>query len=236
MRAKGSGESSAAAHLVERQMLLRRVQELGAPRPAALETTKPYRFLTLTRNVGALGDAIARALSERLQWHVFDKEIVNFIAQDSRVREDLVRELDERAQGLIHDTVGRFLLMMSGISFGNEEYHHALVRTLAYISARGNAIIIGRGSAFALQGERGLHVRVIASPDVRLARLAERWQIPPVEARRRMQQIDAERRIFIHHHFRHDTEDLQYYHAVFNTDRLNVSQVAAAVMEMLTRK
>ncbi|MBP1596272.1 MAG: cytidylate kinase, partial [Acidobacteria bacterium] len=236
MPTKGSAESSSTMHLVERQMLLRRVQEVGAPHPAALEPTAGYRFITITRNVGALGDAIASELSQHLQWHVFDKEIVNFIAQDNRVREDLVRELDERARSLIHDTVERFLLMVSGISFGSEEYRHALIRTLAYIAARGKAIIIGRGSAFALQGEPGFHVRVVASPDVRVGRLAERWRVTAEEARIRMQQIDAERRSFIHQHFKHDLEELKYYHAVFNTDRLTPGQVAAAVMGMLTRR
>jgi cytidylate kinase len=230
---KGSDESPAAMHLIERQMLLSRVRDQKSPRPAALEPVSPYRFISIARDVGALGDAVASELAQHLHWHVFDKEIVNSIAQDSRVRQDLVRDLDERSQSLIHDTVQRLLLMAEGISFGNEEYHEALLKTLAYIAARGQAIIVGRGSAYALHGEPGLHLRIVASQVTRAERLAQRWLVSPDEARRRMQQIDAERRSFIHRHFRQDLDDPRFYDAVFHTDRLSVEQIVHAVMGMI---
>ncbi len=193
-----------------------------------------HRFITMARAVGSLGDEVAAELAARLHWHVFDREIVDAIAQNSHVRHDLVRELDERSQGLIHDTVARLLLMASGISFGNEDYHEGLLKALALLAARGNAIIVGRGSAYALQGEPGLHLHVVGSPEVRIQRLAQHWNIPPDAARRRMDQIDAERRSFIQHHYRQDIDDVCFYDAVFNTDRQSVGQIADAVMGMIT--
>jgi cytidylate kinase len=231
---KGSDESPAAMQLIERQMLLSRVRSQASFVPGAPEPASPYRFISIARDVGALGDAVASGLAQHLNWRKFDKEIVNSIAQDSRVRQDLVRNLDERSQSLIHDTVQRLLLMAEGISFGNEEYHEALLKTLAYIAACGQAIIVGRGAAYVLQGEPGLHLRVVASQGARLERLARQWQVPSDEARRRMHQIDAERRSFIHHHFRQDLNDPRFYDAVFHTDRLSVEQIVHAVMGMMT--
>jgi len=229
---KGSHESPAAMHMVERQMLLSRVRTQASPR-AAPEPVSPHRFISIARDVGALGDAVASELARHLHWHVFDKEIVDFIAQDSRVRQHLVRELDERSQNLIHDTLQRLLLMAEGISFGNEEYHEALLRTLAYIAARGKAILVGRGGAYALRGGPGLHLRIVASQETRIERLAQRWLVSPDEARRRMQQIDSERRSFIHRHFRQDLGDLHFYDAVFDTDRLSVEQIVHAVLGVM---
>ena len=229
-----SNESHTSGHLIERQMLLSRVRSQANPQSQAVEPAAPRRFITITRSVGALGDAVAAELAKHLHWHVFDKEIVDFIARDSHVRQDLVRELDERSQSLIHDTVQRLLLMAEGISFGNEEYHEALLRTLAYIATRGKAIIVGRGSAYALHGEPGLHVRIVASEERRMDRLAKRWLITPEEARRRLHQIDAERRSFIQHHFRQSLDDLRFYDATFNTDGLSVEQIVHAVLGMLT--
>ncbi len=225
----------ASSHLVERQMLLSDVRNRAAGTQPSHESTGGYRFITIARSVGALGDELAAELATRLNWHVYDKEIVDAIAQDKHVRQDLVRELDERSQSLIHDTVARLLLMAEGISFGNEEYHEALLRTLALLSTRGEAVIVGRGGACALQGEHGLHLRIIASPEVRIQRLVQLWQVPPDEARRRMAQIDAQRRSFVQHHFRHDVEDLRFYSAIFNTDKQSVHQVADAVMGMLSQ-
>jgi cytidylate kinase len=180
-----------------------------------------------------MGDEVASELARRLRWHVFDKEIVDFIARDTRVRQDLVRELDERSQSLIHDMVDRLLRMAEGISFGNEEYHEALLKTLAYFAACGKAVIVGRGSAYVLQGEPGFHLRIIASPERRLQRLIQQWQARPDEARRRMLQIDAERRGFIQHHFRRNVDDLRCYDAIFNTDRLSVDQILRAALGLM---
>ncbi len=229
---KGQGESHAASHLVERQMLLSHMRDKAADLRLESEPAGGHRFVTIARAVGSLGDEVAAGLAARLHWHVFDREIVDAIAQNSHVRLDLVRELDERSQSLIHDMVARLLLMASGISFGNEDYHESLLKTLALLAARGNAIIVGRGSAYALHGGSGLHLRVVASPEVRIQRLAQHWNIPPDAARRRMDQIDAERRSFIQHHFRQDIDDLRFYDAVFNTDRQSVGQITDAVMGM----
>jgi hypothetical protein len=226
-------ESNASSHLVERQMLLSQMRDKAGSHPAESEPARGHRFITIARTVGSLGDEVAAELAARLHWHVFDREIVDTIAQNIHVRQDLVRELDERSQSLIHDTVARLLLMAAGISFGNEEYHEALLKTLALLAARGEAIIVGRGSAYALQGEPGLHLRFVASPEVRVHRLAQQWRVSAEAARRRMEQVDAERRNFVHHHFRQSLDDLHFYDAVFNTDRHAVEQIADAVMGMI---
>jgi cytidylate kinase len=230
---KKAGESHDASHLVERQMLLSHVKELAGHAPADPMRPEGHRFLTITRAVGSLGDEVAAELAVRLQWHLYDREIVDAIARDSHVRQDLVRDLDERSQSLIHDTVARLLFMAAGISFGNEEYHEALLKTLALLAARGRAVILGRGSAHALQGEPGLHLRFVASPEVRIERVARQYLISPEEARRRMEKIDAERRSFIQHHFRQNVDDLHFYDAVFNSDHMSVAQVVQAVMGLI---
>jgi cytidylate kinase len=230
---KKQDESHSASHLVERQMLLSHVRERAGHSQADQIQSGDHRFLTITRAIGSLGDEVASELAACLQWHLYDREIVDAIARDSHVRQDLVRDLDERSQSLIHDTVARLLFMAAGISFGNEEYHVALLKTLALLAARGRAVILGRGSAHALQGEPGLHLRFVASPDIRIRRIAQQYLIPPDEARRRMEKIDAERRSFIQHHFRQNIDDLHVYDAVFNTDHMSVEQVVQAVMGMI---
>ena len=234
MRTKGLDDSPAASHLIERQMLLSRVREQASPRGNAAEPDHSCRFITVTREIGSHGNLVAEELARHLQWQVFDKQIVNFIAEDSHVRQDLVRQLDERSQSLIHDMVERLLLMAEGISFGNEEYHKALLKALAYLAARGKAVIVGRGGAFALQGEPGLHLRIVAAPETRVQRLAQRWDVSADEARRRMHQIDTERKSFIQHHFRHSLDELGFYDAIFSTDRLTIEEIVHAVLAMMT--
>jgi cytidylate kinase len=190
-----------------------------------------YRYITISRDKGSLGDAIARELAARLGWSVFDKEIVDYIAQNSHVRQHLVQQLDERAQNLVHETIQRFLRMAEGGSFGIAEYRESLLKSLAYIATRGYAVIVGRGSNFALRNESGgLHVRIVASPEVRAQRLCLRWHVPPEEARWRMEEMDLERRNFIRHHFKQSMDDPCAYDLCFSTDRLTPMQVADSLL------
>jgi cytidylate kinase len=225
-------DSTDSTLLVERQMLLARVRNLAASPTTPISPSSRYRFITITRDVGALGDEVATALAGHLHWHHFDREIVDYIAQDNHVRQDLVRELDETAQNLIHDTVQRLLRTAAGISFGNQEYHQSLLKTLALLAARGDAVIVGRGSVYALQGEPGIHIRIFSSPEVRVQRLAARWGVTPEEARHRMEKVDADRRSFRQHHFGKSVEDLGFFDAVFNTDHLQIEWIVQSILSM----
>jgi cytidylate kinase len=219
--------------MIERRMLLWNAR-LRATRENPAAENEEYRFVTVSRDSGSLGDEIAQALAAGLNWHIFDKELVNYISLNAHVQERLVQQLDEREQSLLQDAVARFLRMTEQPSFGSEDYHQALLKTLAYLATQGHAVLVGRGANFALRTEpTGLHVRISASADVRVERSAEKWSVSRQEARRRLLDLDAERRNFIRRHFQREMDDLRYYDAVFNTDFMSVPQVAACVVTLV---
>ena len=226
-----SGELSGSAQLVERQMLLWNARQ-RAQEPAE-EKANIYRFITISRDVGSLGDALASGLASYLGWHVYDREIVDYIAQNSHVRQNLVQQFDEKDQSLIHDTVQRLLGMIEGGTFSADDYHEALYRTLVSLGTRGRAIFIGRGANFVLKGHPGLHIRVMASPDVRVERLCLRWHVTPNEARQRMRHLDLERKNYIRHHFGQDTDDPSHYDLLLNTDHISPEQAVASVLSVM---
>jgi len=225
-----SGELSGFVHLVERQMLLCEERRKLVSEGPAERIASSYQFITISRDFGALGDIAASELAARLHWRVYDKEIVDYIASNGHVRHRLVQQMDERAQDLIHDTVDRLLRMFAGGAFGNEEYHVALLRSLATLAARGGVILLGHGGAFALRGQPGLHLRITASLDLRVERVSKRWRVSLEEARHRVLQTDTQRRDFIRYHFKAEADDVRFFDAVFNTDHTTVNQVVTATL------
>jgi len=220
----------------ERQMRLWNALHSGEFALHAAENTKnsPYRFVTLSRDDGCLGNNIAAQLANRLGWHLFDKEIVNYIAENSHVREDMVRRLDERSQGLVHEAILRLLEMSESVPFGTEEYHESLVKTLAALATNGSAVLVGRGANFALRwAEHGLHVRITGSLDVRLRRISESWKVPVEKARPCLMAMDADRRTFIRHHFKKEFDDFRYYDLVLNTDHLSLEQAVDSILSVM---
>jgi cytidylate kinase len=94
--------------------------------------------------------------------------------------------------------------------------------------------MVGRGANFALHWvEHGLHVRIAGSPEARIQRLGKAWHVSSEIARRRMLEIDADRRAFIHNHFKKDVNDLSFYTLVVNTDHLSVEQAVGSIMALL---
>lgn len=228
-----SGELPGTGHLAERQMLLRQIRDKVAISTPARMPGFRFRFITISRQCGSLGDEIAGRLGASLSWHVFDREIVDQIAHNSHVRQSLVEQLDTTSQNLVYDTIRRILTLAEGNSFGVEEYRLALLKTFGYLATRGEAILLGRGANIALRNtEGGFHLRIIASSVVRTERLAQRWQVPLVEAQRRMQEADKERANFVRNYFKQDVEDYGLYDLVINTTCISVADVVRAITSM----
>ncbi len=220
---------SGFVRLIERQMLLYEERRKLNRQDSVEAPMGPYQFITISRDIGAMGDAVACELAERLKWKVIDKEIVDYIAEHHNVCHELVEQMDERKQNLIHDTVDRILKMFQGPPFSNEEYHVALIKTLATLAAQGRVILLGHGGAFVLKDQPGLHLRVTASLNVRIQRLSKRWGMSIENTRRRVLEVDEQRKSFIQHHFKPAREFNTYFHLVLNTDLLTLDQILTAV-------
>jgi cytidylate kinase len=234
MQSSRFNELPGNALLAERQMLFRNIREKAGHGVAQAEPQLRFRFLTISRKQGSLGDEIACELAARLAWHLFDREIVDHIARNSHIHQSLVQQLDEKSQSLLHDTVRRILTMAEGHSFGVEDYRSALFKTLAYLAAGGDAVLVGRGANFALQGEDGgLHIRVVASPELCAERLSRQMQVTTAEARRLVHEADRERHHFVRTHFHQDIEDSRFYHLLFNTDSLTIPDVVEAILAII---
>ncbi len=231
MKPSRSGIEFGTFRMIERQMLLANTREKVVPQGPAEQSSSRYRFITISRDKGSFGDDISQRLGQRLGWQVYDREILDYIARNSHVRQGLVEQLDERAQNLVHETIQRFLRLADGGSFGIAEYYESLAKTLAYLATRGEAILIGRGANFITRDEKqGLHVRITASPMVRVQRLSARWRVPPAEACWRMKELDAQRRGFIRQHFKQNIDDSRFYDLICNTDHLTQEQVVESLV------
>ena len=230
------GGLEVTAEAAERQLKKWSVLQQAARNKKNVAPAWTYRFITIARDRGSLGDDVALELSKRLQWHIFDKEIVTYIAKDSHVRESLVRQYEEHSENLVEEMISRFLKMTERGYIGDLEYHESLIKTMAYLAKNGAAIIVGRGANFVLREEKdGVNVLITASPEVRIQRISASMKMAPEEARRRMQADDEERRKFIRQNFRQDFENGKFYDIVFNTDHATAERVASAILGFMSR-
>src|SRR5512136_235549 len=100
--------------MVRKQIALYRAYDIRAHREQRSGRGKEGKlsygpYLVISREKGAGGSAVAQLAGRRLGWQVFDKEIVDAIAQKAQVRRELIESLDERDRATIRDAIGQWL-------------------------------------------------------------------------------------------------------------------------------
>jgi len=195
------------------------------------ESTLPS--ITISKELGSQGEEFALALSQRLGWKIFDRELVEYIAQNAHVRQNMVEMFDEKTQNEIHNWV---FTLLDHHALGSDKYFKHLVTTITTIGEQGRAIILGRGANFILPCHRSLKLRVTAPLQHRIDFIMKKFEIGEKEAFTRVHLTDKERQAFLHRFFHHDFEEVSSYDLVLNLGTLSLSDAENIVIQALKQK
>ena len=182
--------------------------------------------ITISREFGARGAAIARILEKRLGFKVWDKEILKIISEKLGSDVDYIKSLDEATQSAIEDTIFGFLNRKST----NLNYSLYLVRAIQAIEKYGNAIIVGRGANYVCSSKKTFNVRVVAPLSMRVDRISTIENISKEEARALVKTKDEERARFTHHNFNQEINSPIGYDVVLNSGTLSLDSIAELII------
>jgi hypothetical protein len=224
--------------LVDRQLRLSEIKRrLEQPREripqANIDEVQYGPCVLLSRQCGSAGDEVARLVGERLRWQVFDRQIVEQIAERTHVRNQLVESVDEHVRSrwrrLLHPIRER-----EGLSPDAYLYHlHEIVLALGH---RGYVVLEGRGAQFLLPGACAVRVRVVEPLADRVRRTSSTRHLSIDEATQFVQKCEKHRTEFIQKSFHQDTTAPLNYDLVLNTGYLRVEEAAAAVLAAVEKK
>lgn len=195
------------------------------------EVTRPFS-IAISREAGANGPAIARAVGESLNWPVYDKELVQKIADEMGLHANLLQSVDEKQIGWLKECLRSFT---SEPNVNEMAFVRQLLETLLSLAAHGECVIIGRGAAVVLPAETTLKVRLVAPVRERVESIWQRLGISRAEAENWVRKTDCERQRFVVDHFHKDPSDPQYYDLVLNTSRFTVAECTEFIVEALRR-
>lgn len=194
---------------------------------------QPWPIITLSREFGAHGSALARRLSERTGFRVWDRELVYAVAQTSGEDVRMMETLDEHTQRTIEDAIQG---IVTRSRYTNLNYLRTLIRVLRTIAAHGSSIVVGRGANYVCRPNEALRVRVVCPLAERVRRYAESERLDPSEARRHVEAMDADRADFVARSFRRDLKDPADYDLVLNSGTYGVDALADLVLEAYTAR
>ena len=199
--------------------------------------------VTVSRQYGAGGLRVGRAVAEALGFAFVDREIVEEAARRLGVEPELAEERDERAPAIVEE-IGLALAAASpefGLSALPELDDRALAeatkRVLLSLADAGDFVILGRGSQAALIGrDDACHLALVGGLADRVGRIMQWQNVDEREARARCERIDAERAGYVKHFYGKDIRDPLLYDAVLNTSRLGLEAASTLAVAIARSK
>ena len=203
-------------------------------------STSRFRVVTVAREYGSGGAAIAARLAQRLGYQLLDRALVERIAKEARIDPDLAEKLDEHVDPWAR-RVGR-ALWYGGFEAVAVVDENDVVDSdrVAALSGRiveeaasvGCCVIVGRGGQCLLRGEPDVfHVFVYAPREERLRRLRARLGAG-ADVELAIEEVDRQRAAYTRQHFGEDRWNPHLYHVMVNAalgEDAAVSAILAAL-------
>ena len=217
--------------LVERQLRnweLARSQRVEPP----FKKNSVQEFVAISRQAGSMGCEVARQLAEKLGWPLFDKEILHAMAGEDALRQRLYESMDERDVGWLE----QLLTPLAKGGFAMHDYFPVLTRTVLMLARGSTAVFLGRAADLILPRDHGLRIRIVASIENRVKRLAKQLNISEESARHEAHKIDRERSDFVRHHYHIEIDDPARCDLTINTDRVPAEDAVELILSLLGRR
>jgi cytidylate kinase len=181
--------------------------------------------ITVTREYGAGGYEVAHRLAELLGWELLDQKLLHEAAAVEHLPDAELERLDEKAVRM----ADRFRLHPP-----HERYLHGLREAARQAAARGNVVLVGRGTGqLLLDAPNVFHLRLVAPRPWRAERMARRegWSLEQALARCTTE--DRTRDLFTRYFFGAAPSQPAQYHLTANTGRVHLEDVAAGVAALI---
>jgi cytidylate kinase len=189
--------------------------------------------ITISRHPGSLGDTIARALAERLQYRLIERSELIRVAErigGTDVAWDRAPELRERSPSF-----------WERLNEERRRYASVLRRAITQLAEDDDVVIVGLGGGQLLKGlSNVLRLQIIAPMDVRLERVMERGfddvrgPLSRDQARDLIRRSDRDIGGYMRYMFNIDWLEPHHWDVVINTGRFSVSEtveMVAAIVE-----
>jgi hypothetical protein len=199
-------------------------------------------FVTLSRQAGAGAETVAHLLAEKLNaglpqdaqpWTVFDKNLITKVLEDADLPQEIAKHIREDKDTTVQALVGELL----GLHPSMWTLFHHTSDTILKLARLGRCIIVGRGAEIiTAKLKSGVHARLVAPENVRLAHLKKHFGLDDKAAAKYLHEHDEGRRRYVKTNFEQNIEDPLLYHATLNTGLLTYEQTANLLASLVTHQ
>jgi len=190
--------------------------------------------VTVSRQRGCRGHELGKLLAHELQYGLFDRKIVDYIAKHIGIRSELVESLDEKNRSKLELWIKN---LVSEKVFDHDEYIKSLGEAIKALAIQGGVVVVGRGSNFLLANTPAFHLRVVAPEEFRIRTLKEIEGMSEKQATDEIKRVDNERAEYVKRYFKQPIENPAAYDMVINMATTTLDGAVKVILTALrTRK
>jgi cytidylate kinase len=198
-----------------------------------------FRLVSLEREYGCGGGAIAAQLADHLGWKLWDHLLTEEIARVAGVETAAVMRCDERMDSRLHRLAKSFWRgsyerssPLGSQIFDTDRMMAMMQEIVDKIAREGNAVVVGRGTPFFLrENSDTFHVFLYAPRAEKIRRTVADGHDED-EAEELVDSVDRERIAYIKHYFGADWPTRSLYHMMLNTAVGNEAVVQTILTSM----
>ena len=197
---------------------------------AKLKESASVPVITICPEPGSGGRLIADEIAKRLNFTLFDKNILVAMANTAAVESRSLDTIEQQRPSGVQDFITS-LVDKDYVYTG--DYLGLLKQQVEIISKIGRGVIVGRGANFILPPRDRFSIRVIAPLDIRIRNVSFRNGVPLVEAKKRIRNRERRRKTFIRESFHENIADIMHYDLILNTARMDLNTAVESVIGTL---
>ncbi len=188
-----------------------------------------YEYITIERRYGSGGHDIATRLAEKLNYRLYDRQVVVETCKRMDLPYVMVSEMDERnpmrpifnPKGSKHPSL-------------EDQIYETEVSVIREAAEKPGCIFVGRCAGEIIKDKKPLRVFITADEDYRLERAVTREKQDPGKAHDVMNQFDRKREKFFSAHAGAKWGSSDFFDIIINTSTIG-TEASVAMLEALVR-
>ena len=190
-------------------------------------------IITIGRQHGSNGHAVAETLAKRLNIPCYSKEIVDRTARDSNFSSEVIRSYDEKRISPFVAPSTHFFGMDEGFRL-NMQIASAQFDAIRSLANEGDAVFVGRCADYVLRGREDLvRVFLLADMPYRIKTVMERKNLTRDQAKKLIKEVDKDRSSY----YRYYTDQIwgasDCYDLCLNVGRVGIEGAAKVIEDFI---
>ncbi len=190
-------------------------------------------IITIGRQHGSNGHAVAETLAKRLNIPCYSKEIVDRTARDSNFSSEVIRSYDEKRISPFVAPSTHFFGMDEGFRL-NMQIASAQFDAIRSLAGEGDAVFVGRCADYVLRGREDLvRVFLLADMPYRIKTVMERKSLTQDQAKKLIKEVDKDRSSY----YRYYTDQVwgasDCYDLCLNVGRVGIEGAAKVIEDFI---